>query len=372
MSVQHNINVALDKNKHHYVAIMAGGIGSRFWPISRSKYPKQFLDVLNTGESLLQSTFKRFAHFIPVENIFIVTFEDYADLVKEQIPNAIEANILREPSRKNTAPCVAYIASKLQKSDPEATLIVAPSDHLILDPISFIDTCKQAFDYVDKNEALLTLGIKPTYPNTGYGYIQYEQTPLEGNVYPVITFTEKPEIEFAKAFIASGDFLWNAGIFVWKVRDVLKAIEDFLPEMYEVFHAEFDNFNTPEEQPALERIYPQCVNISIDYGIMEKAHNVAIIPSEFGWSDLGTWNSAYDNMDKDYLGNAVKGDNVVIIDATKNVIHANDNKLVLLQGLEDFVVVDTNDVLMICKKDKEQEIKDYMTEIKRNKGERFL
>lgn len=372
MSVVNKIEVSLDKNKHHYVAIMAGGIGSRFWPISRSKYPKQFLDVLNVGETLLQSTFKRFAHFIPVENIFIVTFEDYAGLVKEQIPDALESNILREPSRKNTAPCVAYIASKLYQRDPDATLIVAPSDHLILDTLSFIDTCRQAFDYVDRFVSLLTLGIRPTYPNTGYGYIQYDQTPYEGNVYPVITFTEKPQLEFAKTFIASGDFLWNAGIFVWKVRDVLAAIEKYLPEMYEVFNAEQEHFNTPGEQEALERIYPQCVNISIDYGIMEKAGNVAIIPSEFGWSDLGTWNSAYENMDKDYLGNAVKGDNVVVIDATKNVVQAANNKLVVLQGLDEFVVVDTNDVLLICKKEKEQEIKDYMTEIKRNKGERFL
>ncbi|HMX81476.1 MAG TPA: sugar phosphate nucleotidyltransferase, partial [Ferruginibacter sp.] len=216
------------------------------------------------------------------------------------------------------------------------------------------------------------LGIKPTYPNTGYGYIQYEQHKVDENVYKVKTFTEKPDLELAKTFLASGDFLWNAGIFVWQVKNIIKAFEKYLPEMAEVFEAEKNRFNTKEEPEAIERIYPQCTNISIDYGVMEKADNVYIIPSSFGWSDLGTWASTYDNLEKDYLGNAVAGDNVMVIDATNNMVHADNKKLLVLQGLDEFVIVDTEDVLLICKKDKEQEIKEYVAEIKRNKGDKYL
>jgi len=359
-------------NKHHYVAIMAGGIGSRFWPVSRTRLPKQFLDILNTGDTLLQATYKRFSSIIPEENIFVVTFNEYAPLVKSQLPGIPTENILSEPSRKNTAPCVAYMAFKLQQIDPEASFIVAPSDQLILDTPGFIKICQEALHFVDHHDSLLTLGIKPTYPNTGYGYIQYESESVEDNIYPVKTFTEKPNLELAKAFISSGDFLWNAGIFAWKASVILHAFEKFLPEMFDVFNSEKDVFGTEHEKEAIDRIYPQCVNISIDYGIMEKADNVFIIPSSFGWSDLGTWNSAYENMDKDYLGNAIKGANVMVIDATRNMVHAENNKMVLLQGLDDFVVVDTRDVLLICKKDKEQEIKEYMAEVKRNKGDKYL
>lgn len=359
-------------NQHHYVCIMAGGIGSRFWPMSRTKLPKQFLDILNTGETLLQSTFKRFAAFIPEKNIFIVTSTDYTELVKEQLPQALEANILSEPSRKNTAPCVAYMAYKLMQSDPKAAFIVAPSDHLILDQTGFVKVCLEALNFINKHSALLTLGIQPTHPNTGYGYIQYEQQAVTSNVYEVKIFTEKPTLELAKTFLASGDFLWNAGIFVWQAKHIIAAFEKYLPEIAEVFVAEREQFNTAYEQAAIERIYPQCVNISIDYGIMEKADNVYIIPSSFGWSDLGTWNSAYENMDKDYLGNAVTGKQVMVIDATRNMVHTDDKKLVVLQGLEDFIIVDTKDVLLICKREKEQEIKEFTAEIKRNKGEKFL
>jgi len=281
-------------------------------------------------------------------------------------------NILCEPSRKNTAPCIAYISYKLKKLNDKANIICAPADHLIADDKAFNKTCLEALDFVAKHNALITLGIKPTYPNTGYGYIQFEQQSVSDNVYKVKTFTEKPDLELAKTFLQSGDFLWNAGIFVWQVKSILAAFEKYLPEMHEVFDAEQEFFNTPKEKSAIERIYPQCTNISIDYGIMEKADNVYLIPSAFGWSDLGTWNSAYDKLEKDYLGNAVAGDDVIIIDATKNMVHANRNKLVLLQGLDDFIVVDTPDVLLICKKNKEQEIKEYVAEVKRNKGEKFL
>lgn len=359
-------------HKNHYVAIMAGGIGSRFWPMSRSNFPKQFLDILNTGKTLIQSTYHRFVQFIPPENIFVVTADAYFDIVKKQLPELKPENILCEPSRKNTAPCVAYISYKLRELNPEANLICAPADHLIADDKTFMEVCKEALHFTSHIKALLTLGIKPTHPNTGYGYIQFEPLAVSENIYKVKTFTEKPDKELAKTFVSSGEFLWNAGIFVWEVKNIIKAFEKFLPEMHEVFDAEKHHFNTKKEAAAIERIYPQCTNISIDYGIMEKAENVYVIPASFGWSDLGTWTSAYDNIEKDYFGNAVAGNNVMVIDATHNMIHADNKKLLVLQGLDDFVIVDTPDVLLICKKEKEQEIKEYVAEIKRNKGDKYL
>ncbi len=359
-------------NKNHYVAIMAGGIGSRFWPMSRTAYPKQFLDILHTGRTLIQGTYDRYLQFIPNENIYVVTSAEYAGIVKKQLPDLPAENILCEPSRKNTAPCIAYISYKLQQLNEDGLLICAPADHLILDAPAFTKVCMDAFNFVQNINALVTLGIKPTYANTGYGYIQHDLMPVADDIYKVKTFTEKPNQELAKTFLASGDFLWNAGIFVWKIRTIVQAFETYLPEMSEVFVSEKSHFNTPAEQEAIERIYPQCTNISIDYGIMEKANNVYVLPSSFGWSDLGTWNSAYENMEKDYFSNAVAGKNVMIIDATHNVVHADDQKLVLLQGLDDFIIVDTKDVLLICKKDKEQEIKEYVAEVKRNKGDKFL
>ncbi len=359
-------------NKNHYVAIMAGGIGSRFWPMSRTEFPKQFLDILNTGRTLIQGTYDRFAAFIDPENIYVVTAENYKDIVIKQLPELNPANILCEPSRKNTAPCIAYISYKLHELNPNANLICAPADHLITDNENFRQICTDALHFTSHIKALITLGVKPTNPNTGYGYIQYEQFAVSENVYKVKTFTEKPDKELAKTFVASGDFLWNAGIFVWEVKNIIKAFEKLLPEIHDVFDAERAKFNTKKEWAAIEKIYPLCINISIDYGIMEKADNVYVIPAGFGWSDLGTWASAYETIDKDYLGNAVAGKNVMIIDGTNNMVHADNKKLLVLQGLDEFVIVDTKDVLLICKKDKEQEIKEYVAEIKRNKGDKYL
>ena len=359
-------------NEHHYAVIMAGGIGSRFWPMSRQNYPKQFLDILNTGKTLIQDTFERLTNVVPPENIYVVTANEYIHIVKTQLPQIREENILGEPSRKNTAPCIAYISFKLLQKDPKASLIVAPADHLISDKIAFTKVCLEAFSFINKHNAFITLGITPSHPNTGYGYIQRELQSVTDNVYKVKTFTEKPNLELAKTFLASGDFLWNAGIFVWQVKNIIKAFEKYLPEMYDVFLAEKDSFNTPGEKKALEHIYPLCTNISIDFGIMEKADNVYVIPSSFGWSDLGTWKSAYDNLEKDYLGNAAAGEKVMVIDARNCMIHSKGNKLVVLQGAEDFIIVDTDDVLLICKKDKEQEIKDYVAEVRRNIGDEYL
>ncbi len=360
------------QNKHHYVAIMAGGIGSRFWPMSRTAYPKQFLDVLNTGKTLIQWTYERYTQFIPAENIYIVTSEEYVSIVEKQLPNLPKENILAEPSKKNTAPCIAYISFKLAQKDPLATFVVAPSDHLILEQENFQKIVEQSLDFVSNIKALATLGIKPTNPNTGYGYIQYEGLEVSKGVYKVKTFTEKPTGGIAASFLASGDFLWNAGIFAWKASTVIAAFEKYQPEMFELFDGEKANFNTPAEKKSIQKIYPQCVNISIDIAIMEKADNVYVIPASFGWSDLGTWNSAYENMEKDYFANAVASDNVIVIDATKCMINAPKDKLIVVQGLDDFIVVDTKDVLLICSKEKEQSIKEYVAEVKRHKGDKYI
>jgi len=351
---------------------MAGGIGSRFWPMSRTGFPKQFLDILNQGRTLIQATYDRFARYIPPENIYVVTTKQYESIVAKQLPELEPGNILCEPSRKNTAPCVAYVSYKLQQLNPKSNLICAPADHLILDDVAFRKVSLEALDFTEKHNALLTLGVTPSYPNTGYGYIQYEGQSVTDNIYKVKTFTEKPDLELAKTFLASGDFLWNAGIFVWQTKNIISAFEKYLPEIHDVFEAEKQAFNTAGEKEAIENIYPQCVNISIDYGIIEKADNVYVIPASFGWSDLGTWGSAYDNLDKDQLENAIAGDNVLVFDASRNVVHADNKKLVLLQGLDGYIVVDTKDVLLICQKEKEQEIKEYLVEVKRNKGEKYL
>jgi mannose-1-phosphate guanylyltransferase len=362
----------IQKNSNVYVAIMAGGIGSRFWPLSRVNYPKQFLDILGTGQTLIQQTFNRFTKMVPLENIYVVTANEYLNITREQLPQLPKENIIGEPFRKNTAPCIAYISFKLQKLNPEGSLIVAPADHLILYEDKFLEVCNEALEFVDHFNALVTIGMTPTYPNTGYGYIQHEGVEAAPSVYKVKTFTEKPNKELAKTFIASGDFLWNSGIFVWTLKRGIEAIKKHLPEIYEVFLSEQDKLNTDEEKQAIETIYPQCTSISIDFGVMEKAHNVYVIPAAFGWSDLGTWNSAWENMNKDYLENAVAGKNVIVFDTTKCVIHVSDEKLVVLQGLEDYIITDTKDVLLICQKEKEQEIKDYVAEVKRNKGDKFL
>ena len=351
---------------------MAGGIGSRFWPISRANYPKQFLDILNTGRTLIQATYDRFVKFIPAENIYIVTLEQYREIIEKQLPEVPVKNILYEPSRKNTAPCIAYISYKLHQLNANANLVCAPADHIVSDDEGFKTVCTDALQFTSHIKALVTLGIKPTNPNTGYGYIQFDQHSVSDNIYKVKTFTEKPDLQLAKTFMTSGDFLWNAGIFVWQVKNIIRAFEKHLPEIHEVFETEKAKFNTSKEKEAIERIYPQCVNISIDYGVMEKADNVYVIPASFGWSDLGTWAGVYDNIEKDYLGNAVVGNNVIVIDATHNIVHADNKKLVLLQGLDEFVVVDTKDVLLICKKENEQTIKEYVAEIKRNKGDKYL
>jgi mannose-1-phosphate guanylyltransferase len=355
-----------------YVVIMAGGVGSRFWPVSRTDYPKQFLDILGTGETLIQQTFKRFEKLAPAENIFVVTSNDYVDIVEKQLPDMRRENILAEPDRKNTAPCIAYAAYRILQRDANATMIVAPSDHLIMDQTDFDNVCTTALNFVQQNDALVTIGIKPSFANTGYGYIQYEEAAVQPSVYKVKAFTEKPNAQLATQFVNSGEYLWNSGIFVWSVQTIVRALEQFLPNLSQLFKEKQSWLGTSFEKLLIAGIYTSCENISIDFGVMEKADNVFIIPGTFRWSDLGTWNSAYENMGKDEQHNAVAGNGVMVIESAKCVVHASDEKLVVLQGLENYIIVDTSDVLLICQKDKEQEIKNYVHEVKKVKGERYL
>jgi mannose-1-phosphate guanylyltransferase len=356
-------------NTNNYVAIMAGGIGSRFWPMSRQSHPKQFLDILNTGKTLLQSTYERYLGFIPNENIYIVTSEEYVSIVKQQLPHLPEQNILGEPERKNTAPCIAYISLKIHQLNPYANLIVAPSDHLIEDTVAFQQTCETGLSFTETNNAFVTLGVQPTYANTGYGYIEFENRDLKPSVFPVKRFTEKPTLEKATAFIESGAYLWNAGIFIWKTRDIIAAFRLYAPKMYDVFVCGLPDFNTPNEKAAVKHIFHHCENVSIDYAVMEKAQNVFVIPAAFDWSDLGTWNSAWENFDKDERQNAVAGENTVMVEANGCVVHSTEKKLVLVGGVENLIVVNTPDALLVCKK---QHIKEYLQKVKLEKGALYL
>lgn len=351
---------------------MAGGIGSRFWPESRIKKPKQFLDILNSGETLIQTTYNRFLKIADKDNIFIVTNEQYIGIIQQQLPDVDRSRILAEPMRKNTAPCIAYACHKIAAIDPDANIVVAPSDHLMLNAEKFLYVVLEALEYTQKNDVLVTLGIKPTRPDTGYGYIQFEDNSVQRDIHKVKTFTEKPDYELARHFIKSGEFLWNSGIFIWNARAIMAAFDKYQQDIHQAFWAARKSFGKKDEKMLVEKAYSICPNISIDYAIMEKADNVYVIPAAFGWSDLGTWASLWDNYEKDYYGNAVKGKNVMIYDAANNMVMAPDDKLVILQGLDDYIIVDTGDVLLICKKDKEQEIKDITNDIKRNEREEFL
>ena len=357
---------------HVYVAIMAGGIGSRFWPQSRVAKPKQFLDILDSGKSLLQITFDRFANICPKENIRIITIDDYEYLVKEQLPDIDSSQILKEPIRRNTAPCIAYVCDKIHAHDPDASIIVVPSDHLILYEDKFLEIITRCLDFVEAHNALVTLGIKPTRPSTGYGYIQYDEEKKEGDFYKVKTFTEKPDTEIAKTFVKSGDFLWNSGMFVWKAKQIIEVMQKHLPEVMDCFAGGRAVYGTDKEKDFIENAYGQCTNISIDYGVMEKADNVYTIPSKFGWSDIGSWDSLYEVFHKDYLGNAVMGKNVKIYDASNNMIMVQDDKLVVLQGLEGYCVVDTKDVLLICEKTQEQQLKAITIDLKKEDLDEYL
>jgi len=348
--------------KDNFCVIMGGGIGSRFWPFSRESFPKQFLDFFGFGRSLLQMTVDRFVKIIPTENIYIVTNEKYSDLVKEQLPMLHERQILLEPVRRNTAPCIAYAVYHIKKRCPNANIVVAPSDHLILKENEFLTAISNGLEFVGNNDALMTLGIKPSRPETGYGYIQRSDKAI-GEFKKVKTFTEKPNLELAKVFVESGEFFWNSGIFLWNVNVIMNAIRKYLPEISARFDTGFDRFNTPDEQGFINLHYPYCPNISIDFGLMEKAGNVYMLCVDFGWADLGTWGSLFDMAQKDEDNNAVLKTRAILYECKNNIIVLGDSKrLALVQGLEDYIIAESGNVLLICKKDDEQRIKTFMAD----------
>lgn len=352
----------MSKTSNTYVAIMAGGIGSRFWPASREERPKQFLDILGVGKSLIRLTFERFLKLCPASNIFIVTNKQYAGLVKEHLPELTDNQILTEPSRNNTAPCIAYTAFKLQALNPEANLVVAPSDHIILKEEAFVNTLQRGLAFTAGNDALLTLGIAPTRPDTGYGYIEVPAADSSGDQpLPVTAFKEKPDRATAQQYLDSGNYFWNAGIFVWRVSSLLKAFAENAPEIYRILGAGAEQYNTPQEQAFIDKAYPTTPSISVDYAIMEKASNVFTIPSDFGWSDLGTWASLHAESPKDEAGNVAQGDAIQLIDTQNSLVRAPEGKRVVIGGLQDFIVVDEGDILLIWPKSREQEIKKLTT-----------
>lgn len=357
----------MDNNK--YCVIMAGGIGSRFWPKSRQARPKQFLDILGTGRSFIRQTYERFARIVPSENFLVVTNRRYKEQVLEHLPELRPEQVLCEPIGRNTAPCIAYAAYTLAKKDPHATMIVSPSDHLILDQTEFCRIMNECCDFVAASDALMTVGIKPSRPETGYGYIQ-RMTSSE--VSKVKSFTEKPNLELAQTFVQCGEFLWNSGIFIWTVENIIAAFERHLPEHHALFSSIMDDLATEREAESIERVFSECRAISIDYGVMEKADNVYVHSGDFGWSDVGTWGSIYQHSRKDRYANAKSNDDILTYDTRNSIISLPENKTAIVSGLKDYIIVDTDDVLMICPRQEEQNIKRYIEDMRYKSGDRHI
>ena len=359
-------------SNHTYCVIMAGGIGSRFWPLSRHSRPKQFLDILGTGKSFIRHTYERFARIVPPENFLVVTNRTYAPLVLEQLPELSADQVLGEPMGRNTAPCIAYAAYRLRAKDPGAMMIVTPADHLILNEEEFVRAIGESVEYAENHPVLMTIGIRPSRPDTGYGYIQAGECQEKSRtIMQVKIFTEKPNLEMAKVFLASGDFYWNSGIFIWKTKTVIEALQKFLPETGQLFETIEKDYYTPNERDAIDQVYSQCRGISIDFGVMEKADNVCMRSSDFGWSDIGTWGSLYQYSDKDAEGN-VKSGQVVTYDTRNCMIVVPGERLAVIEGLEDYIVVANDDVVMICPKANEQNIKKFIDDLKYGKLDKFI
>lgn len=351
-----------------YCVIMAGGVGTRFWPKSRKNMPKQFLDILGNGKSFIRMTFERFSARIAPENFLVVTNQNYKSLVLEHLPELKPEQILCEPIGRNTAPCICYAANYLNKIAPDSLMVVTPSDHYVADEQGFIDTLDACTEFAEANDVLMTIGINPTRPETGYGYIQRSSAePLS----PVKCFTEKPNLEVAQAFIRSGEFLWNSGIFIWKTSAILSAIERYLPEMHSLFSSISASYGTIGESAAITDVFTRCRAISIDYGVMERADNVYVHSGDFGWSDIGTWGSLYQHSRKDKYANAKPAEGCYTYDTRNTIISLPQNKVAIINGLRDYIVVDTEDVLMICPRSEEQNIKKYIDEVKFNQGDKF-
>jgi mannose-1-phosphate guanylyltransferase len=343
-------------NNNYYAILMAGGVGSRFWPVSTTDFPKQFHDMLGSGHTLIQKTFSRLSKLIPAENIFILTNELYNDLVLEQLPMVKQEQVLLEPAMRNTAPCILYASLKIQKLNPDAVMVVAPSDHWIEDEDEFANNLKQCFDFCEKEDALMTLGIHPTFPNTGFGYIEFDKFEISA-IKKVTQFREKPDYETAKSFLKSGNFLWNGGIFIWSVKSIVSAFEKFQPQMNSLFKSGNDSYNTDSEKQFIENNYANAENLSIDYAVMENANNVYVLPATFDWNDLGTWSSLHEKLDKDDQNNAIVNATVILENASNNIIRADGKKLIVVDGLKDYIIVDKDNILLIYPKSKEQDIK---------------
>ena len=351
---------------------MAGGVGSRFWPLSKQKSPKQFLDILGTGKTLIQMTFERFISICPAENYYIVTNEQYKDLVLEQLPQLKPEQVLLEPIMRNTAPCIAYANFKIRQRNKDAHIIVSPADHLITNETEFLNVVEEGLTYINKSDKLLTLGLKPNRPETGYGYIQIENNEVNLGISKVKTFTEKPNLDLAKVFLESGDFFWNSGIFIWSLSAIDNAFKAFLPDVDNLFAGGEGISGEVSEKAFIDKIYPECQNISIDYGILEKSDKVYVFCADFGWSDLGTWGSLYDRSEKDKVGNAIQGENVMLYDSENCLINVPNEKLVVVQGMDNYIIVDSKDTLLICKKENEQDIKTIVGDVKVSKKNKFI
>ncbi len=348
---------------NNYALIMAGGVGTRLWPVSRQHLPKQFQDLLGLGSSLLQLTFQRLSEVCPKKNIYIISNLDYEDLIQEQLPEIKKDQILSEPELRNTAPCIAYAVHKISRQNPDANLIVAPADHLILNQPEFNRLVHIGFEAVSKRDILLTFGISPTRPDTGFGYIEYNKSSEENDIFKVEAFKEKPDLATAESFIKAGNFLWNAGIFVWNIKTIMKSMATHLPEVNMLFEQGKDFYYSEKEKKFIEKAYHDCPNISVDYGIMEKAENVYVIPADFKWSDLGTWKSVYTHQDKDEQGNSTQGQ-VLCYDTSNSLIKVLPDMLAVVQGLDNYIVIEHNKVLMICNKDQEQMVKNFLNDAK--------
>ena len=357
--------------QNNYVIIMAGGIGSRFWPYSRSRHPKQFQDILGTGETLIQQTAQRFFDICPKENIYVVTNSIYKDLVKEQLPFMAEEQILLEPVMRNTAPCIAYAAYKIHKKNTDANLLITPADHLMTKPQAFEKVALAGLDYTSSNDSIVTIGVTPNRPDTGYGYIQYDTSKSDGqDILAVSQFREKPDLETAKSFLEAGNFLWNAGIFIWNAKTVIACFQKFLPAMHEAFSSLHEHYYEPDEAHSLNKVYESCDSISIDYGIMERADNVFVVPCDCGWSDLGTWKSLFEVSEKDEQGNVLQG-NIMNYGSNNCLVKIPEDRLVVVQGLENYIVVEKDNVLLICDKDQEQRIKSFLSDVKAQKDSKY-
>ncbi len=356
-------------NKDLYCVIMAGGIDRRFWPLSRQNRPKQFIDLLDTGSTLLQMTYQRMAKICPKENILIVTGFIFEKLVQEQLPDINTNQILIEPTRRNTAPCIAFANERIRAINPEASIVVTPADHLILNEDKFVNVVNEGLKFIKDKSALLSIGINPSRPETNYGYIQIEDTAIDEGITKVKNFTEKPDEELARFFVDSGEFFWNAGIYIWKLKDITDAFELHLPDINELFAEEREVYNTAKEGNFISRIYSGCKNISIDYGIMEKADNVYVYCANFGWSDLGTWSNLFDNKEKDDQKNVTNHQNILTYDTHNTLITTTANKITAIQGLDDYIVAETYDSLLICKKSEEDKLREIVNDIKFKKGE---